>query len=156
MSKATEAADLLKQFFRNFEAAASLIPLLDQVGSLENSLKEKQEASDALLGQMETYKGQVAALQRDLEGARESAVKVISNAKAEAEAIVAAAKAEAREHGKLAAEAVADLQAAADAAKNEVAAKRGELQAAEAALADVQARTASALELARKTFGGEA
>ena len=154
MSKATEAADLLRLFFKNFEAAATVIPMLEQAGSLENSIAEKTAISESLMGQIDTLRDQVAGMQRDLEDARTAADATVKAAEARAAEIVS----EAEQRAEGIAEAAVVAQEAADATLAEVAAQtetaRAELATLEQKKAETEAAIAAELEAARKRLGG--
>jgi chromosome segregation ATPase len=154
MTQATEAANLLITFFRHFEAAATLIPVLEQAGSIENSLAEKQVLVADLAGRLDTLNTQLEAAQRDLTDARTSAGKILADAKSKAAGIVeqaeGAAQAEKAEAARAAAEATDQLAAI----QAQIVVARSELAALEARKADQEAAIAAELEAARKRLGG--
>lgn len=153
MSDLAQAADQLRLFFKNYEAAALVIPALEQLGSLDNAIADKRRLADAEQARLEDLEQKIVGANLDLETCRQDADAAIARAKAQAEAIVTEAKAEAN---KIAAAAKA-VQLTADVALDEAVKARDaaleEAKAAEERRDQVNAEIEASLAAARARLG---
>ena len=153
MSDLAQAADQLRLFFKNYEAAALVIPALDQLGSLDNAIADKRRLADAEQARLEDIEQKIVGANLDLETCRQDAAAVVDQAKAEAAELVAKAKAEA---GEIAAAAKA-AQLTADVALDEAVKARDaaleEAKAAEDRRDQVNAEIEASLAAARARLG---
>ena len=154
MSAATEAADLLRVFFKNYEAAQAVSALLEQVGSIENSIGEKQKLVAEADSSLATLREQSEAVQRDIEQARSAAVGILKAAQAEAAETLEKAKSDAQEVQAQAAEEVTAAQAQLSAARDELASVQAQAVVAAATLADINGKIDAARDAARRLIGG--